>query len=103
MYDKKNMKNEAIFYKKRAPHNPKKINGHYVENLPINSKLLILEDESYQENDFVVVGINVFTIAQVIIKKHPLRKTFEAKEFTLRWVGVVNQMKKVQEIIAKVE
>ncbi|WHQ37109.1 hypothetical protein [Spiroplasma sp. SV19] len=77
-----------------------KIKAHFVENLPVNSKITIMEDLMIKENDNVVVNGNVFKISQKIITKHPVKKTFVSCEYRLTLLDQLRKLPKFQEIIA---
>ncbi|AGM25630.1 hypothetical protein SSYRP_v1c00340 [Spiroplasma syrphidicola EA-1] len=77
-----------------------KLKGHFVENLPINSKLIIFEEVKVEEGYLVVANKNVFKVSQRIIAKHPVRKTFESYELRLTLVDQLNKLPKIEALIA---
>ncbi|UNF61168.1 MULTISPECIES: hypothetical protein [Spiroplasma] len=74
MLTKAGLNAEAYFIINSKPRTVIKLKAHFVENLPINSKITIMENLMAKENDNVVVNGNVFKISQKIITKHPVKK-----------------------------
>lgn len=100
MLTKSGLNAEVYFIINSKPKNIKKIKAHFVENLPINSKIIILEDLLIKENENVIVNGNVFKISQKIIHKHPIKKTFESCEYRLTLVDQLKNLPKFQTLIS---
>ncbi|WP_338964799.1 hypothetical protein [Spiroplasma endosymbiont of Sarcophaga carnaria] len=100
MLTKAGLNAEAYFIINSKPRTVIKLKAHFVENLPINSKITIMENLMAKENDNVVVNGNVFKISQKIITKHPVKKTFESCEYRLTLLDQLRKLPKFQEIIA---
>ncbi|AHF57201.1 hypothetical protein [Spiroplasma eriocheiris] len=99
MPNKSGLNAEAIFFTGAKPKVVYKEKVHFVENLPMNSRLTLFKESNLQEGDYVVVGVNVFKVSLRIIKKHPVKKTFESGEYRLSWVDALANLPKIQTIV----
>ncbi|WP_348736021.1 hypothetical protein [Spiroplasma endosymbiont of Ammophila pubescens] len=99
MLTKSGLNAEVYFIINSKPKNIKKIKAHFVENLPINSKIIILEDLLIKENDNVIVNGNFFKISQKIIHKHPIKKN-KSCEYRLTLVDQLKNLPKFKTLIS---
>ncbi|WP_425380083.1 hypothetical protein [Spiroplasma endosymbiont of Stenodema calcarata] len=99
MLTKTGLNAEAYFITNTKPKTVIKVKGHFVENLPMNSKITIIEDLMAKENDNVIVNGYVFKISQKLISKHPVKKTFVSCEYRLVLLDQLRRLPKFQEII----
>lgn len=85
-----NKKNKTLYH----------IKVQYTESLPINSKILFLEQLSdVKDNDYVIINKNVFKVAQIILHKHPIKKIFEYSEFKLGFIDTLNKLPLIEKMI----
>lgn len=76
------------------------IKVQYTESLPINSKILFQEQLSdIKENDYVIINKNVFKVVQIILHKHPIKKTYEYSEFKLGFIDTLNKLPLIEKMI----
>ncbi|WP_245938297.1 hypothetical protein [Spiroplasma phoeniceum] len=98
MLTKSRLNAEVYFIVNSKSKNIKKIKAHFVENLAINSKIIILEDLLIEENDNVIVNDNVFKISQKIIHKHPIKKNIWKLRISFNFSWPIKKFAKISNI-----